>query len=264
MLTAYTAGMHLTLNADTSNTGAASLNVDSVGLKSIKQPDGLTDPTTGQIVAGRPIAAVFRWHRVEATGEFGRGHLRQPARASAAPEIASRRQPFWAAWRSLPKRPRSAPPIWLPLPWPGCIGWSQSRRLPRLQLPGSGCTLAVTIGYTDSAGATTNNTISGLSLAALGRSMGSDVADGGERGHNLFNNANGRNLQRRSVRAEHHRGEAPVGSIGQRMFEISQATLENLLSQQTQIIVAAINKKGDTIMSTQSTSITDIQNSWPP
>lgn len=45
------------------------------------------------------------------------------------------------------------------------------------------------------------------------------------------------------------------------MFEISQATLETLLSQQTQIIVAAINKKGDSIMSTQSTSITDIQNS---
>jgi hypothetical protein len=35
---------------------------------------------------------------------------------------------------------------------------------------GSGCTLAVTIGYTDSAGAATNSTISGLSLAALGRS----------------------------------------------------------------------------------------------
>src|ERR1039458_3653058 len=45
------------------------------------------------------------------------------------------------------------------------------------------------------------------------------------------------------------------------MFEISQATLENLLSKQTQIIVAAINKQGDTIMSTQSSSITDIQNS---
>lgn len=45
------------------------------------------------------------------------------------------------------------------------------------------------------------------------------------------------------------------------MFEISQASLENLLSQQTQIIVAAINKQGDSIMSTQSTSITDIQNS---
>jgi hypothetical protein len=45
------------------------------------------------------------------------------------------------------------------------------------------------------------------------------------------------------------------------MFGISQATLENLLSQQTQIIVAAINKQGDIIVSTQSTSITDIQNS---
>jgi ABC-type transporter Mla subunit MlaD len=45
------------------------------------------------------------------------------------------------------------------------------------------------------------------------------------------------------------------------MFELSQATLENLLSKQTQIIVAAINKQGETIMSTQSTSITDIQNS---
>ena len=45
------------------------------------------------------------------------------------------------------------------------------------------------------------------------------------------------------------------------MFEISHATLERLLSQQTQTIVAAINQEGNTIMSTQSTSITDIQNS---
>ena len=45
------------------------------------------------------------------------------------------------------------------------------------------------------------------------------------------------------------------------MFGISQGTLENLLSKQTQIIVAAINKEGKTIMSTQSSSITDIQNS---
>jgi hypothetical protein len=37
---------------------------------------------------------------------------------------------------------------------------------------GSGCSLAVTIGYTDSAGSTTNNTVSALSLTALGRSMG--------------------------------------------------------------------------------------------
>jgi ABC-type transporter Mla subunit MlaD len=45
------------------------------------------------------------------------------------------------------------------------------------------------------------------------------------------------------------------------MFGISQGTLENLLSRQTQIILAAIQKQGETIMSTQSTSITDVQNS---
>jgi hypothetical protein len=37
---------------------------------------------------------------------------------------------------------------------------------------GSGCTLAVTIGYTDSAGATSSASVSALSLAALGRSSG--------------------------------------------------------------------------------------------
>jgi peptidoglycan hydrolase CwlO-like protein len=42
---------------------------------------------------------------------------------------------------------------------------------------------------------------------------------------------------------------------------ISMATLENLLSQQTQTIVAAINKEGNTIMSTQAVSFTDVQNS---
>src|SRR5450755_4389051 len=45
------------------------------------------------------------------------------------------------------------------------------------------------------------------------------------------------------------------------MFGISTTALGRLLSQQTQIIVAAIKKEGDSIMSTQSTSITDIQNS---
>jgi hypothetical protein len=45
------------------------------------------------------------------------------------------------------------------------------------------------------------------------------------------------------------------------MLGISQTTLQHLLSQQTQIILAAINKEGSTIMSTQSTSITDVQTS---
>jgi peptidoglycan hydrolase CwlO-like protein len=45
------------------------------------------------------------------------------------------------------------------------------------------------------------------------------------------------------------------------MFEISQSTLQTLLTRETQIILAAIQKQGETIMSTQSTSITDVQNS---
>ena len=45
------------------------------------------------------------------------------------------------------------------------------------------------------------------------------------------------------------------------MFVIKKKTLVNLLCQQTQIIVAAIKKEGESIMSTQSTSITDVQNS---
>jgi prophage DNA circulation protein len=45
------------------------------------------------------------------------------------------------------------------------------------------------------------------------------------------------------------------------MFGISKTTLAGLLNQQTQTIVAAIKKEGDSIMGTQSTSFTDIQNS---
>jgi hypothetical protein len=45
------------------------------------------------------------------------------------------------------------------------------------------------------------------------------------------------------------------------MFGISKPTLAGLLNQQTQIILRAINKEGDLIMGTQSTSFTDIQNS---
>ena len=87
------------------------------------------------------------------------------------------------------------------------------------------------------------------------------MADGGERRYYLFDNPNGRDLQRRSIRAEHSRRKAPVDAPVDRMFAISQAALKNLLSQQTQIIVAAINKQGETILSTQSTSLTDVQNS---
>lgn len=52
-LTAYTTGMFVVLRPDTSNSGACSLNIDGLGVKSIKQNDGVTDPTSGQITANK-------------------------------------------------------------------------------------------------------------------------------------------------------------------------------------------------------------------
>ena len=58
-LTVYTPGMFVILTADTNNTGPATLNIDSLGVKNIKQSDGLTDPAAGMITAGRPVAIYY-------------------------------------------------------------------------------------------------------------------------------------------------------------------------------------------------------------
>lgn len=52
-LAAYSVGMHVLLRADTTSSGACSLNINGLGVHSIKQNDGTTDPAAGQIVAGR-------------------------------------------------------------------------------------------------------------------------------------------------------------------------------------------------------------------
>src|SRR5580693_7362420 len=52
-LTAYRAGMTLVLNADVDCSSACALNIDNVGLKSIKRADGTTDPG-GALTAGQP------------------------------------------------------------------------------------------------------------------------------------------------------------------------------------------------------------------
>jgi hypothetical protein len=170
-LTTYTAGMHLTLDADTSNTGAASLNVDNVGVKNIKQPDGLTDPTTGEIVAGRPITLYFDgtvWRlpansgvgicdNLHALGGSGNCILTPSILGSVA---------LTSQTASLGSTNLVATPV------AGMYRVVTVAQATTAATAGSGCSLAVTIGYTDSAGATTNNTISALSLAAPGRSMG--------------------------------------------------------------------------------------------
>lgn len=170
-LTAYTAGMHLTLIADTSNTGAASLNVDSLGIKNIKQPDGITDPTTGQIVAGRPIALYFDgtvWRLPANSGVgtcdnlhsiSGSGNCIQTPTILGSVALSSQTASLGSA--NLVSTPVA-----------GMYRVAAIAQATTAATSGSGCSLALTIGYTDSAGATTNSTISGLSLAALGRSSG--------------------------------------------------------------------------------------------
>jgi hypothetical protein len=169
-LTAYTAGMHLTLNGDTGNTGAASLNVDSLGIKNIKQPDGVTDPTTGQIVAGRPITLYFDgtvWRLPENAGVGTCDNLHSVSGSgncistpSILGSVALTSQT--ASLGSANLVPTAAAGMY----WVVTIAQTTTAAT-----AGSGCTLAVTIGYTDSAGATTSNSVNGLSLAALGRSQ---------------------------------------------------------------------------------------------
>lgn len=52
-LQAYTVGMFVVLRPDVSNAGAASLNIDALGIHSIKQRDGTTDPASGQLLSGQ-------------------------------------------------------------------------------------------------------------------------------------------------------------------------------------------------------------------
>src|SRR5579872_5709230 len=58
-LTAYAQGMWLTLLVDTTNNGAATLNVDGIGVKNIRQSDGVTNPAAGQITAGRAVTITY-------------------------------------------------------------------------------------------------------------------------------------------------------------------------------------------------------------
>lgn len=169
-LTAYTAGMHLTLNPDTTNSGGASLNVDSVGIKSIKQSDGVTDPSSGQIVAGRPTVVyydgtVWRLPPYSGVGACDNSHaISGTGNCISTPtvlgSVALNSQTASIGSTNL----IAAPAVGMYR----VVSIAQTTTAPS----GSGCSLVVTIGYTDSAGTTTSNTISGLSLAALGRSSG--------------------------------------------------------------------------------------------
>ena len=142
-----------------------------MGNKNIKQADGLTDPATGQIAAGRPVTVYYDgtvW-RLPADSGIGTCDSLHAISGSGSCILS----PTITGSVALTAQPASIGSTNLvTAPVPGLYRVVTVAQATTAATSGSGCSLAVTIGYTDSAGATTNNTISGLSLAALGRSMG--------------------------------------------------------------------------------------------
>jgi len=57
-LAAYTEGMRLILNADTTCSTSCTLNVDTIGIRSIKKIDGVSDPS-GSLIANQPQEIVY-------------------------------------------------------------------------------------------------------------------------------------------------------------------------------------------------------------
>lgn len=57
--TAYAAGQEFTFKANTLNTGAATLNVNGLGAKTIKKNGGLNDLDTGDIIANQDVKVIY-------------------------------------------------------------------------------------------------------------------------------------------------------------------------------------------------------------
>ena len=57
-LTAYTTGMKISFKADVANTGACSLNINSLGAKAIKTIAG-ADPDTGNITINQFVSLLY-------------------------------------------------------------------------------------------------------------------------------------------------------------------------------------------------------------
>ncbi len=76
-ITAYAAGQQFTFKAGTANTGACSLNVNSLGAKTIKK-DVSSDLATGDILANQIITVVYDGTNMQLTSEVS-GLLKTPA-----------------------------------------------------------------------------------------------------------------------------------------------------------------------------------------
>jgi hypothetical protein len=85
-ITSYTAGLMVVAKAHAANTGAATLNVDSVGAIAIKRYDG-TDLKAGDLSADQIFAVVYDGSVFKLTGQHG-GELTATEAAQTAAETA--------------------------------------------------------------------------------------------------------------------------------------------------------------------------------
>ncbi|MCC6601241.1 MAG: hypothetical protein IT223_11295 [Crocinitomicaceae bacterium] len=68
---AYTTGMVINFKASNTNTGASTLNVNSLGAKSIRKQGGGTDVSAGDIAAGQMVTAIYDGTYFQITGQLG-------------------------------------------------------------------------------------------------------------------------------------------------------------------------------------------------
>jgi len=74
VITSYTTGMVIHFKANTANTGACTLNVNTVGAKSIKKLHD-TDPATGDIEVGQIVTVVYDGTNFQMQSQIAKGKL---------------------------------------------------------------------------------------------------------------------------------------------------------------------------------------------
>jgi len=86
--TAYTTGMFVTFKANTVNTGACTLNVNSLGAKSLKMNKDL-DPVDGYIKAGQDVTCVYDGTNFQITSVSGKPSVSQTGEEIYAADAGS-------------------------------------------------------------------------------------------------------------------------------------------------------------------------------
>lgn len=84
----YTAGLRIAMKVVNANTGASTINVNSLGVKSIKRPNG-DDPASGDLIAGAIVMLQYDGTNFQILGYTGADITAAAASATAAAASAS-------------------------------------------------------------------------------------------------------------------------------------------------------------------------------